>query len=82
MTARFRTGCHEFPYSNVSGKKCPIDCTGTDNGFAILNSDEARFGDELMYGCDLYYEVTSGDTLRYCQANQTWSGQPPTCSCE
>ncbi|CAH3141747.1 unnamed protein product [Porites lobata] len=37
------------------------------------------FGDKCLYDCDIGYLKINGSSERVCQANGTWSGQPPDC---
>ena len=37
------------------------------------------FGDRCRYYCDIGYLKINGSNERDCQANGTWSGQPPNC---
>ena len=34
---------------------------------------------DITYECILAYNHTDGELVRTCQANATWSGQPPVC---
>ena len=36
-------------------------------------------GSTATYTCDLGYNITSGDHVRTCQANEVWSGTEPIC---
>ena len=45
-------------------------------GFGSMNN---VFGDRCFYYCDIGYRKINGSSERACQANGTWSGQPPYC---
>ena len=58
-----------------------VNCGMPDNG-----TNTNRIGSEYIYrknvtdGCILGYEVQSGDEIRTCQANGSWTGTPLICS--
>ncbi|XP_022794659.1 sushi, von Willebrand factor type A, EGF and pentraxin domain-containing protein 1-like [Stylophora pistillata] len=37
------------------------------------------YGDKCLLYCDVGYQLANGSTERVCQANGTWSGEPPYC---
>ena len=39
-----------------------------------------RYGDRVTYRCDTGHQLSSGNDVRLCQADQTWTGVKPTCS--
>ena len=51
------------------------DCS-VDSNQATYN-----YSDTIVYTCDVGFEKTSGDLTRACQADSSWSGSPPVCTC-
>ena len=39
-------------------------------------------GSTANYTCNQGYILSNGNSTRTCQANQEWSGSPPSCKCE
>jgi len=37
-------------------------------------------GSSVIYTCNTGYKVSSGDVVRRCKYEGTWSGMPPVCS--
>jgi len=48
------------------------------NGVVEFSSGTLQ-GSTATYTCDLGYNITSGDHVRTCQANEVWSGTEPIC---
>ena len=48
------------------------------NGVVEFSSGTLQ-GSTATYTCDLGYNITSGDHVRTCQANEVWSGNEPIC---
>ena len=61
-----------------------MGCGDPDAG--AIPADSSRYlshtnwGGFAVYTCNEGYTMTSGDTIRECQINQTWSGAPPVCT--
>jgi len=43
------------------------------------NNTGTDYDDTITYTCLSGYENTSGNLVRTCQADKTWSGSPPVC---
>ncbi|XP_078336952.1 CUB and sushi domain-containing protein 1-like [Crassostrea virginica] len=56
---------------------CP-NVTDPSNGTVAQINNEVN--GTLLYTCNSYYHVTSGDLQRVCLNNGSWSGDPPVCS--
>ena len=59
-----------------------VKCQDPENGQFTKEqtSPGYNFPDRVTYSCIFGYEVQSGDLERSCQADGTWSGNPPVCS--
>lgn len=57
-------------------------CGEPEEGIHTVKSGEYYFGDEVHYKCLPTYKYASGKTVRMCQADGTWSGQPAVCQSE
>ena len=57
-------------------KSCldPGGVTNADRDLEGLN-----YGNRVTYTCRTGYKKTNGDSVLYCDADQTWSGVRPTC---
>ena len=55
---------------NPSKGSHTVEITNTGTGY----------GDIIEVECDAGYELDSGDLLRECQADKSWSGEVPVCS--
>ena len=49
---------------------------------AMVTGNDYTYEGQLTYTCNIGYTVTTGDLVRECQADGTWSGDPPVCSGE
>ncbi|XP_045191476.2 neurogenic locus notch homolog protein 1-like isoform X3 [Mercenaria mercenaria] len=61
-------------------KTCIVDCGhpgDINNGRVSVSSTLS--GGPATYTCNTDYSMTSGDRVRYCQNDFTWSGTEPTC---
>ncbi|VDI10141.1 Hypothetical predicted protein [Mytilus galloprovincialis] len=58
-----------------------VKCQDPENGQFTKEqtSPGYNFPDGVTYSCIFGYEVQSGDLERSCQADGTWSGNPPVC---
>ena len=59
-----------------------VDCgrlSAPENG--LLAIDSTTFGSVVTYGCVEGYNIT-GDQMRMCTGNGSWSGQDPVCQSE
>ncbi|CAH1243596.1 CR1 [Branchiostoma lanceolatum] len=45
----------------------------------LIRGTDFTYGNSVSYGCTSGFELYGPET-RHCQADQTWSGQPPTCA--
>ena len=45
------------------------------------NQTEYDYNTNVVYSCDVGFERASGDLTRTCQADRSWSGTAPSCSC-
>jgi len=61
------------------------DCAPLDkpsNGVVSFEpAGSTQFRSRAVYKCDSGFTI-QGNASRECQANETWSGVPPTCSCK
>ncbi|CAG2201371.1 CSMD [Mytilus edulis] len=59
----------------------PVSCTDPGNGQFTKEKPVSSyiFRDSVTYTCLTGYEVQYGDLERSCQADGTWSGNPPVC---
>jgi hypothetical protein len=57
-------------------------CPSSDVPFATESPASAfvNYNTAVTYTCDTGYEVTSGDTVRTCEASSVLSGTLPVCS--
>ena len=58
--------------------RLPLPPHGVLSGCGFGSIDNV-FGDKCLYNCDIGYLKINGSSERVCQANGTWSGQPPDC---
>ncbi|XP_078575446.1 sushi, von Willebrand factor type A, EGF and pentraxin domain-containing protein 1-like isoform X3 [Branchiostoma floridae x Branchiostoma japonicum] len=66
-------------WSGTPPQCLPVSCPSpqpVSNG--KVHSGQLTYLQTISYTCDLGYELT-GEATRTCQADQTWSGRPPTC---
>ncbi|XP_071123961.1 sushi, von Willebrand factor type A, EGF and pentraxin domain-containing protein 1-like [Mytilus edulis] len=59
----------------------PVSCTDPVNGQFTKEKTYSSyiFRDTITYTCITGYELQCGDLKRSCQADGTWSGNPPVC---
>ena len=46
---------------------------------AVVTGTNYTYEGQLTYTCNVGYAVTTGDLVRECQTDGTWSGDPPVC---
>lgn len=59
-------------------KKCNSETVS--NAAMSPNSATFDYNTAVTYSCNVGYNYTSGDLVRTCQADSTWSGTAPTCT--
>ena len=69
----FLVMCCTRMYSN-------LDCgaPGLPNDGYIVSTSGTYFHDEVVYGCNLGYQVNGSQTI-FCQYNGSWSNPAPIC---
>lgn len=65
-----------FTISTAIGVTCDEVLTAPENG--TVDNTMRLFMDNAIYGCNPGYMI-SGNAVRTCQANGTWSGVDPSC---
>ena len=60
-----------------------VTCASEDTSHASRtpNQTEYDYNTNVVYSCDVGFNLTAGDPTRTCLASRTWSGTAPTCSC-
>ena len=64
--------------SNIAVKTCAAPASVPFSS-RLPNQATYEYSTSISYTCDTGYSHTSGDLLRTCQANTTWSGTEPVC---
>ena len=57
-----------------------VDCGDPGDVPNAYKSGRYVYNEEVTYTCRLGYRMVDGNDKRLCQANGTWSGNPPTCT--
>ncbi|XP_052076547.1 sushi, von Willebrand factor type A, EGF and pentraxin domain-containing protein 1-like isoform X2 [Mytilus californianus] len=59
----------------------PVSCPGPGNGQFTEEQTYSSysFSETITYSCIKGYKIQSGDLIRSCQADGTWSGSSPVC---
>ncbi|KAL4235561.1 hypothetical protein ACF0H5_003957 [Mactra antiquata] len=67
---------------NGTALECEIICSNPTTGVSssyVLSTSLLAPGSLAVYSCNVGFEISTGDTVRACQSNGTWSGNSLTC---